>query len=516
VGHLGKMRRYITTPIYYVNGDPHIGHCHTSVMGDIIARCAKIRGENVFFTTGTDEHGQKNQRAAEDSGLAVEQYLDQQSGKFRGLFDRLSVSYDFFVRTTYPQHKAAVTKVLNILREKNLIVKKEYSGLYCEGCEQFKKLSDLDERGFCQDHQAAPLAMNETNYFLRLGEFQDWLIDYVASNEGSIQPEVFRQEVLSMLREPLDDMCISRPKTRVWLGIEFPYDRDYVTYVWFDALVNYISNLGWPDDSTRVSSWWPNATHLMAKDIIKTHCIYWPIMLRALGLEPPHACRVHGYWVGEGGVKMSKSLGNVVDPVAMIDIIGADAFRFYLAKSMGKREAQVSARLLRDCYDKELANNLGNLHARVLKMASQYFEGVVPPSDAVDSDGRALLNEVSVKATAVFPRGDLLQEVTDQATALLQLGRAINLYVNQSAPWMLAKDPSQRTRLAGVLYGCLDALRIVMELAQPIMPNVASRALSSIGAASACFEKWTDRFQPNGLRPGSPLSFDDLLFPRLP
>jgi len=261
--------RYFTTPIYYVNGDPHIGHAHTSVMADVLRRAALMRGDEVFLSTGTDEHGQKNQQSAEESGLGVREYQDRQSGRFRALFERLNVGFDFWTRTSSDGHKAAVQAFLSRLMDRGLVARKEYSGVYCVGCEQFKRPSDLDERGRCSDHPSlTPQETSEVNYFLTLAPFQDWLVGEIERREDWIRPGFYRRELLAMLASPLEDLCISRPKSRVWLGVDLPFDPDYVTYVWFDALVNYVSNIGWPDDG--YLRWWPGATHLLAKDILKT------------------------------------------------------------------------------------------------------------------------------------------------------------------------------------------------------------------------------------------------------
>lgn len=317
---------YITTPIYYVNGAPHVGHAHTSVMGDILKREYRMQNKNVFFTTGVDEHGQKNQKAIEKSGCSAQEYLDNRCAEFRSLADKLNVKYDYFVRTSNESHKKAVQYVLNEVNHKGLIISKEYEGLYCVGCEMYKTQSDLDENGCCPDHQIKPILMKENNYFFKLSEYQEWLIDYIKTHPEWIQPTHYANEILHLLEEPLPDLCISRTKERCNLGVELPFDSNYVAYVWFDALINYISSIGYPEKQLNFDKYWGNSVHLMAKDIIKTHCIYWPIMLKAIGLEPQNRNYIHGYWTGEGGIKMSKTIGNVVDPFEIIEEYGADAF----------------------------------------------------------------------------------------------------------------------------------------------------------------------------------------------
>ena len=506
---------YITTPIYYVNGNPHIGHAHTTVMGDILKRCELMKGNEVFFSTGTDEHGQKNQSSAEKSGLPVDEYLTGQSNKFRELFEALHVSFDYFVRTTAPHHKETVQYVLNTLKEKGLIVKKTYEGLYCEGCEMFKKKSDLDDKGNCPDHQAPPAQMTETNYFFKLAEHQEWLAAHIRENSDWIQPDIYHNELLNMLKEPLEDMCISRPKSRVSLGVELPFDSEYVTYVWFDALINYISNIGYPGDMEKTNHWWPSAIHLMAKDIIKTHCIYWPIMLKALGMSMPQKYRVHGYWVAEGGIKMSKSLNNVVDPHEIIQIYGADTLRFYLAKSMGKSEAQISVKLVQECYQSDLGNNIGNLYLRVVKMVARHFDNKVPECQTPAPEDQALVSQVHELALAAFPQNNLLSEINHLAKSVIAMGNAVNLHFDQTAPWVLAKDPEQKDRLVSVLYCCLETLRMIFEVAYPIMPVTGNRALAALGAKPIAEVPAEHRPEPYALTAGQSLGEAVVLFPKI-
>lgn len=506
---------YITTPIYYVNGDPHIGHAHTTIMGDILKRVEQMKGHEVFFSTGTDEHGQKNQLSAEQAGLPVMEYLTTQSNKFKELFNTLNISYDYYVRTTAPHHAETVQHILNTLKEKGLIIQKTYEGLYCEGCEMFKKKSDLDDNGNCPDHQKPPAETTETNYFFKLSEYQDWLIEHIENDPGWIAPDIYRNELLNMLKEPLEDMCISRPKSRVSLGVELPFDTDYVTYVWFDALINYISNVGYPQDTEKCNRWWSSATHLMAKDIIKTHCIYWPIMLKALGLNMPARYRVHGYWVAEGGIKMSKSLNNVVNPYAIIELFNVDTLRFYLARSMGKSEAQISEKLVHECYQSDLANNIGNLYLRVVKMVGRHFENRVPECQNPDPADRKLVEEVYALATGAIPRENLLSEITQMAKAVIAIGNAVNVHFDQTAPWVLAKDPEQKERFTSVLYCCLEALRTLFELAYPIMPSIANQALAAVGAEPVSEEVKERPFAAYALKAGQSLAEPTVLFPRV-
>jgi methionyl-tRNA synthetase len=506
-------RLYLTTPIYYVNGDPHIGHAHTTIMADILKRASIMRGTEVFLTTGTDEHGQKNQEAAEKSGLTTEVYLEWQSDRFRKLFDTLDVSYDLFVRTTRLSHMKCVQEFERRLKMQDLLVEKPYTGLYCVGCEQFKKPTDLDEYGRCVDHLILPERMSETNWFMRIEQFRPWLRDHISSNSEWLIPGSYRKEVLGMLEEPLDDLCISRPKSRVQLGIDIPFDDDYVTYVWFDALINYLSNIGWPD--AKYSTWWDSAHHLVGKDIIKTHCIYWPIMLRALGIEPPKQVSVHGFWLAEDGHKMSKSLHNVVDPFEIIATVGTDALRYFLARQMrGSSDSLVSKQMIVSLYNTELANKIGNLLSRLVKLASRHFDGRVPTSEDRADEDVAIQRLVAETATSEYEALSLTG-IPGLMGAVASLADRLNAHVDATAPWNLAKRPESRKRLASCLYALLDSCRLLLEMLQPIIPSAASRGLVAIGAGTSVQGQRRHNFEINRLQAGALLDPGLTLFPKV-
>ena len=478
------MKKYITTPIYYINGMPHIGHAFTTILGDVLKKYEKMRGNDVYYTTGTDEHGQKNQSSCQECGMAIEDFLKQRSDNFRRLFDTMNIDYDFFVRTSSAEHKAVVTDALQYIFDKGLVKKKSYEGLYCEGCEQFKKPSDLDEHGNCPDHQKAPKLITEENYFFPLEQDRQWLIDYINTHPDWIKPKRFAKEVLGMLSEPLDDLCISRPKSRVWLGVDLPFDKDFVTYIWFDALINYISSIGWKSngDNTAFKQTWEHCTHLLAKDILKTHAVYWPIMLKALGIEPPEHLIVHGYWLGEGGIKMSKSLGNVVDPYEVMDLMGVEPLRFYLCNAMSLTgDAQISIDLLKQGY-KQLANNIGNLQMRVLKMIAKNLGGKVPSNSHLESKDKALLENIANTFDRIYKYGDAsLELVNELSTEILKAGDAVNAYFAAEAPWVLAKDETKKERYEAIIYTTLDALRLIATAVYPFMPTISQKILSSLG-----------------------------------
>ena len=508
------MQKYFTTPIYYINGSPHIGHAYTTILGDVLKKFEQMRGADVFYTTGTDEHGQKNQTSCQESGLPLPEFLKMRSNNFRNLFDKMDIDYDHFVRTSSDEHKAVVTEALNYIYNKGLIRKKSYEGLYCEGCEQFKKPSDLDERGFCPDHQKAPKLITEENYFFPLEQDRQWLIDYINTHPDWIKPRRFAKEVLGMLSEPLDDLCISRPKSRVWLGVELPFDHDFVTYIWFDALINYISSLGWsPDESknARFNKLWPHCTHLLAKDILKTHAVYWPIMLKALGIQPPEHLIVHGYWLGEGGIKMSKSLGNVVDPYEVMDLMGIEPLRFYLCNAMSLTgDSQISVDLLKQGY-KLLANNIGNLQMRVLKMIAKNLGGKVPSAASLNAEDKALLDNIAGTFARIYQYGESsLELVSELSNEILKAGDAVNAYFAANEPWVLAKDESKKERYEAVIYTTLDALRLIAAAVYPFMPAVSQKILASLGIGE---KPSLADFKPQQLASGSQTTVGDPLFP---
>jgi len=317
---------YVTTPIYYVNAEPHLGHAYTTIVADVLNRFSVLSGEDSYFLTGTDEHGDKIVEAAQKAGQTPQAYTDKVSRLFRDLWPELNISNDHFVRTTDPGHKKTVELILNMVNEKGDIYFSDYEGLYCFGCERFYMERELVD-GKCPDHQTEPQTIKESNYFFRMGKYQDWLRDHIQAHPQFIRPERYKNEVLSFLKDPLEDLCISRPKSRLSWGITLPFDKEYVTYVWFDALINYISAVNYPDGPL-FNKFWPVVQHIIAKDILKPHGIYWPCMLKSAGIEPYQHLNVHGYWnINEG--KMSKSLGNVVKPLDLAGIYGLDAFRYF-------------------------------------------------------------------------------------------------------------------------------------------------------------------------------------------
>jgi methionyl-tRNA synthetase len=382
------QRAYFTTPIFYVNAEPHLGHTYTMVVVDTMARWCRSRGIDTFFLTGTDEHGDKIAEAAEANGETPKAYVDRISGLFRSTWDACGISYDHFIRTTDEHHKRYVQDVLARIHASGDIYFGEYEGLYCTGCERFYTEKELVD-GKCPDHKTAPKLVKEENYFFRMSRYQQRLLDHIEKNPDWIRPERYRNEVLGFLREPLQDLSISRPKSRLTWGIELPFDTSFVTYVWFDALFNYASAAAMRGEAF-FRDYWPAVEHFIAKDILKPHGVYWPTFLMAAEMPLYRHLNVHGYWTVEGD-KMSKSLGNVIAPLAMIQKYGNDAFRYFLLReSVFGLDADFREETLVNRYNGDLANNLGNLVSRTLSMLQRYFQGVLPEASAPEPVDREL------------------------------------------------------------------------------------------------------------------------------
>jgi methionyl-tRNA synthetase len=469
---------YITTPIYYVNGEPHLGHAYTTIVADVLNRFHSLCEAETYFLTGTDEHGDNIAAAAEAVGQTAKEYVDRMSHLFRSLWPKLNVSNDYFVRTTDPNHQETVRMVLSRVKERGDIYFSDYEGLYCYGCERFFTERELVD-GKCPDHQKKPEVIKESNYFFTMSRYQDWLIDHIKQHPDFIRPERYKNEVLSFLKDPLDDLCISRPKSRLTWGITLPFDEDYVTYVWFDALINYVSALDYPEGD-RFKRFWPSVQHMIGKDILKPHGVYWPCMLKSAGIEPFQHLNVHGYWnINEG--KMSKSLGNVVKPLDLVDLYGLDAFRYFLLREMVfGLDSDFSEEALVARINADLANDLGNLVSRSLTMVRKYFRDEMPSVVSISDEDKDLKRD----ALALIETYEGLMSELGFHKALMAvwefLGK-VNKYIDSTAPWVLAK--SDRDRLGTVMAYVLESLKIVSVLLWPFVPETSENIQDFLGLA---------------------------------
>ena len=502
---------YITTPIYYVNASPHIGHAYTTIVADTLARYHRMAGEDTFFVTGTDEHGDKIAEAAKRAGITPKEYADKISAQFRNLWPELSVTNDYFIRTTDTNHIETVRSILQKVYDTGDIYFGAYEGYYCVGCERFYMEKELVE-GLCPDHQTKPEHRKESNYFFRMSKYQDWLINHIKENPDFIRPERYKNEVLAFLRDPLDDLCISRPKTRLEWGITLPFDEKYVTYVWFDALINYVTALNYPDGAN-FKKFWPQAQHLIAKDIVKPHGIYWPTMLKAAGIEPFRHLNVHGYWNSDAS-KMSKSLGNVIRPLDLKDKYGLDAFRYFLMRDMVfGLDSNFSEEAFVQRLNSDLANDLGNLVSRSITMAIKYCDGKTP---TISPDKRDyVLQKAAIKTIDEVETcfGDM--SLHKALIAIWDFINTANKYIVENEPWNLAKDPANKEKLQAIMYNLLAALRSIAILITPFMPQTAEKILRQIGISETQKLDFSVIRKDGALTAGSPLIRGDSLFPRI-
>jgi methionyl-tRNA synthetase len=511
----GQMSLYITTPIYYVNARPHLGHAYTTIVADTYSRFRRLCKEDVRFQTGTDEHGDKIAEAARAAGIPPKEYADRISKLFREAWPPLNIEPDTFIRTTDTHHIRTVQNILQKVHDQGDIYLGSYSGLYCRGCERFLTEKELVD-GNCPDHQAAPQPISESNYFFRMSRYQEWLIDHINKNPDFITPERYKNEVLSFLSEPLEDLCISRPKSRLDWGISLPFDADFVTYVWFDALINYLSGIGYPD-SEEFSHYWGVAEHIIAKDILKPHAIYWPTMLRAIGLAPFKRLHVHGYWnINEA--KMSKSIGNVVRPETLCQDFGVDTVRYFLMREMSfGLDASFSDESIIARRNSDLANDLGNLFSRVISMVHKYFKGVVPQVDhQAEQELGFDLQALALKTIDEFETCMESFEFHKALIAVWEFIGQMNKIIDTTAPWVLAKKKSGRKQLEIIIYNLLEGLRIIAGLIYPVMPDTAATMQKHLGLDPDNSFYLLDRLRTWKLiLPGKKLLKSVALFPRI-
>ena len=502
---------YITTPIYYVNASPHIGHAYTTIVADVLARYHRMSGVNTFFVTGTDEHGDKIAEAAQKAGVTPQEYADKISAQFRNLCPELSITNDYFIRTTDSNHIETVRYILQKVYDSGDIYFGSYEGHYCVGCERFYMEKELIE-GKCPDHQTKPEYRKESNYFFRMSKYQDWLINHIKEHPGFIRPERYKNEVLAFLRDPLEDLCISRPKTRLQWGITLPFDENYVTYVWFDALINYVTALGYPDGE-KFKTFWPAAEHLIAKDILKPHGIYWSTMLKAAGMEPYKHLNVHGYWNSDQS-KMSKSLGNIVRPLDLKDKYGLDAFRYFLLRDMVfGLDSNFSEEAFVQRLNSDLANDLGNLVSRTITMAIKYCDGKVPEINLEKKD--SALREAALKAVTEVESSFKDMSLHKALIAIWDFINVTNKYIVENEPWTLGKDQANKGKLTAIMYNLLVALRSIAVLLTPFMPQTAEKILRQIGVDESQKLDMASIKDDNALKAGSLLIRGESLFPRI-
>lgn len=486
----GRMKKfYVTTPIYYVNDAPHIGHSYTTVLADILTRFHKLLGYQTFFLTGTDEHGQKVQRAAAKRGVSPQEHVDEYNLRFKNLWKKMGIGYDYFIRTTDADHKKFVSDCLQMLWDRGEIYSKEYEGWYSVGEERFFTQDELDENG-CDPISHRPVEwIKEKNYFFRMGKYRERLIEYLESHRDWIVPDYRWNEIRGFLKQPLNDLCISRPKARLSWGIPLPFDADYVTYVWFDALLNYVSAVMTFDANGNLvpkktysdgETIWPATYHLVGKDIITTHSVYWPTMLFALGFPLPKHILAHGWWL-VGNDKMSKTTGNVVNPMEYMEKYGVDAFRYYLARDMvvGQDASFTHEGFVRR-INSDLANDLGNVLNRVHRLVQNNFGGILPKPGNFGSEENDVL-EIARRLEKSVP--DLLENVklSQAVEEILSLVRAVNRYLEQKAPWKLAKDAERKNELATVLFVSAEAVRIALSFLSPVIPEKSREGLEMLG-----------------------------------
>lgn len=502
---------YITTAIDYVNGSPHLGHAYEKVLTDVIARFRRLMGDKVYFLTGVDEHGQKVQQTAHARGIDPQQFCDEISEEFRALCAKLNISNDDFIRTTETRHKKVVRQVLQQLFDQGLIYKAEYKGFYSTRQEQFLQEKDRNIDGSWPELFGEVTEIIESNYFFKLRQYQDWLIDFLKTNENFVFPRYRQKQVLEFLSEPLNDLCISRPKTRLEWGIELPFDQDYVTYVWFDALLNYYSAVAEKPDC------WPADFHVIGKDIlVPPHAVYWPIILKAAGIEPPKSLLAHGWW-SINGSKMSKSTGNFVDPISFADQYGVDALRFFMIREMSVgQDSDFSIDQFLSRYNSNLANDLGNLVNRTLNMTNRFSAGVIPAADArviadqPESDLRALWESTRPEVISLH-EGFQFHIALERTFTFVQ---GINRYAEQRAPWKLGKstDELDQARLRTTLAYMSEALRLGTALLAAVMPATVIKINDVLGTTAHL--DWQAGLAWGDTLTGNKVAETAILFPR--
>jgi methionyl-tRNA synthetase len=483
---------YVTTPIYYVNAAPHLGHAYTSIAADILARHMRQRGEEVFFLTGTDEHGEPVAQAAEREGVTPRELGDRNAPRFRELLERLGASNDFFIRTTDPEHEAKVQEILQRVHDNGHVYRGTYEGWYCPRCADFKTETEMGPDHTCPIHKIPLEREREENWFFALSKFQEPLERLYAEREDFVLPRSRANEAKAFIAQGLQDVSLSRANLK-W-GVPVPWDESQVFYVWFDALLNYVTALSYARPGEDLTErFWPASYHLIGKDILKFHAVYWPALLMAADYEPPEHLFVHGFLLMQGE-KMSKSLGNVLDPYTVIDQFGADSLRFYCFREVTfGQDGPVSAEGFETRYESELANEYGNLASRTLSMVGRYRDWVVPQADP-DPALQADLDGLAGRVCELLDRA----EVTQALDEIWQRVRRLNRYVEERAPWQLAKDEGAAAELDRTLYSLAEGLGVVTVLLHPYMPQTAQRLLEALGRPTPSLDAARYGAEPGG------------------
>ena len=500
---------YITTAIDYVNGLPHLGHAYEKVLTDVISRIRRMMGDDVYFLTGVDEHGQKVQQSAQKKGIPPQEFCDQTSAEFQAILPKLNITNNDFIRTTEERHKKVVRAILQQLFDKGEIYQAEYQGYYSTRQEQFLQNKDRNEDGTWPEIFGEVSEITESNYFFKLKNYQQWLIDFLTENENFIFPKFRQKQVLEFLKEPINDLCISRPKERLEWGIPLPFDENYVTYVWFDALVNYYSAVA---DKPGV---WPPAHHVIGKDIlVPPHAVYWLIMLKAAGIELPGGIIAHGWW-STNGDKMSKSTGNAVEPIAFVDQYGADAMRYFMMREMTVgQDSDFSDTQFQARYNSELANNLGNLVNRTLNMTNRFADAKIPtagPDEEPETELKQLWASTQAEVTDLWTKF----QFNTALERTMSFVTATNAYIEKRAPWKLGKstEEADHVLLRTALATMAESLRLAATLLQPVTPGVTEKIYGVLGHTPG--EVWSDELAWDGRLADRPVDKSLVLFPRI-
>ena len=491
---------YVTTPIYYVNDKPHIGHAYTTILADVLSRYHRNKGRDVFFLTGLDEHGQKVQQAAEERGVEPKIHCDEMAPRFIELWDELHIQYDDFIRTTEKRHVDVVQNILQKVYDKGDIYEDNYEGLYSVSEERFITEKEADSGDFRDIKK-----LKEKNYFFKMSKYQEKLISHIENNSKFIQPVHRKNEVLGFLKSPLNDLCISRPKSRLNWGIELPFDSDYVTYVWFDALINYVSAIGFDSDEKKYNTYWPANLHLIGKDILTTHSVYWPTMLLSAGIKLPKTIFAHGWWLNDQS-KMSKSVGNVVDPLQLIKSYGVDPVRFYLMKEMVLgQDSNFSIESFVKSYNNDLANDFGNLLSRVSNLINKFYNGILVEGEDLSEDGKIVKGCAIETIDKVSKLMDEMK-IDDAIDSAFLLIKNVNKFLEVTVPWKVVKTDLKKG--GALLFTAAESLRIIALLLAPIMPNRTALVLETLNTKNM-------EIYWGGLVIGSKIKTHKPLFPRI-